>query len=140
MGMKLGGAAQSNLNFHAVWAASVEGHILQAGGWPLFYADKGNALYSDPHTVTDPYGHVVDIQPDDTNNIVVLNMDQTATQVATFSLNGATSGSISVWRKDEAVLFPDPPVKLATLAFQNGTFTYHLPPLSVTTFVLQQTP
>ena len=62
-----GGSAQSNLNFHAVWAASVEGHILQAGGWSLFFADKWNALYGNPHTVTDPYGHVVDIHPDDTN-------------------------------------------------------------------------
>jgi Glycosyl hydrolases family 39 len=172
-----GGTAQSNLNFHAVWAASVEGNILQAGGWSLFYADKGNALYGNAHTVTDPYGHVVLIQPDDTNpayhgigmftgeglfrgfgttvvrarttlphvevfasdhakNIVVLNMDQSVAQVATFSLNGATSGSIEVWRKDESVLFPDPPVKLATLHLENGTFTYHLPPLSITTFVL----
>ena len=36
-----------------------------------------------------------------------------------------------------SVLFPDPPVKLATIPLQNGTFTYKLPPLSVTTFVLQ---
>ena len=37
------------------------------------------------------------------------------------------------------MLFPDPPVKLATIPLENGTFSYHLPPLSVTTFVLQQT-
>ena len=61
-------------------------------------------------------------------NIVVLNMDQSATQNATFSLSGASSGSIEVWRKDELVLFPDPPVKLASIPLENGTFTYKLPP------------
>src|SRR6266699_3172726 len=40
-----GGTAQDNINFHSVWAASVLGNILKAGGWSLFFADKGNALY-----------------------------------------------------------------------------------------------
>jgi len=62
-----GGTAQDNINFHAVWAASVLGNILKAGGWSFFFADKGNAIYGNPHTFTDPYGHVVNISPDDTN-------------------------------------------------------------------------
>ncbi len=172
-----GGSAQNNTNFHAVWAASVLGHILSSGGWSLFYADKANAIYESEHTFTDPYRHVVHINVDDTNpayhgigmftgeglfqgfgdtmvkanttlpnvevyasdnpkNIVVINKGPSITQTATVRLNGVTSGTIDVWRKDEAVLFPNPPIKPGTLALQNGTFTYQLTPFSVTTFVL----
>ena len=173
------GTAQNDSNFHSLWAASVLGNILKAGGWSLFYADKGNAnaLYGNPQTFTDPYGHVVNIHPDDTDaayhgigmytgeelfrgfgttmvrastplpnvevfasdnpkNIVVINKDQSVTQTATFSLNGVASGTIDVWRKDESVLFPNPPIKLATIPLENGTFSYQLPPFSITTFVL----
>ncbi len=173
------GTAQNDSNFHSLWAASVLGNILKAGGWSLFYADKGNAnaLYGNPQTFTDPYGHVVNINPDDTNaayhgigmytgeglfrgfgttmvnasttlpnvevfasdnpkNIVVINKDQSVTQTATFSLNGVASGTIDVWRKDESVIFPNPPIKPGTLPLENGTFTYQLPPFSITTFVL----
>ncbi len=73
---------------------------------------------------------------DNPKNIVVINKDQSATQTATFSLNGVTSGTIDVWRKDESVLFPNPPIKLATIPLENGTFTYQLTPFSVTAFVL----
>ena len=172
-----GGAEQNNTNFHAVWAASVLGHILSSGGWSLFYADKGNAIYGSQHTFTDAYGHVVNISVDDTNpayhgigmftgeglfrgfgdtivnasttlpnievyasdnpkNIVVINKDPSIAQAATVSLNGVTSGTVDVWRKDESVLFPNPPIKLGTLPLQNGTFTYQLTPFSVTAFVL----
>jgi len=176
-----GGSAQDDINFHAVWAASALGHILSSGGWSLFYADKGNAIYGNQHTFTDPYGHVVNINPDDTDaayhgigmftgeglfrgfgdtivntsttlpnvevyasdnprNIVVINEDPSIAQTATVSLNGVASGTIDVWRKDESVLFPNPPIKLGTLPLQNGTFTYQLPPFSVTTFVLNTDP
>src|SRR5229473_2521678 len=175
-----GGTEQNNTNFHAVWAASVLGHILSSGGWSLFYADKGNAIYGNQHTITDPYGHVVNINVDDTNpayhgigmftgeglfrgfgdtminayttlpnvevyasdnpkNIVVINKDPSITQTATVSLNGVTSGTVEVMRKDESVLFPNPPIKLGILPLQNGTFTYQLTPFSITTFVLHTT-
>jgi hypothetical protein len=171
------GTAQDNINFHSLWAASVLGNILKAGGWSLFYADKGFALYGNSQTFTDPHGHLVNIHPDDTNaayhgigmftgeglfrgfgttmvnasttlpnvevfasdnlkNIVVINKDQAVTQTATFFLNGVASGTIDVWRKDESVLFPNPPIKQVTIPLENGTFTYQLPPFSVTTFVL----
>ena len=174
------GIAQNNINFHSVWVASVLGNILKAGGWSLFFADKGNAIYGNAHTFTDPYGHIVNIHPDDTNaayhgmgmftgeglfrgfgnimvnasttipnvevfasdnpkNIVVINKDQSYTQTATFALNGVRSGTVAVWRKDELVLFPNPPIKLATIPVENGTFTFHLTPFSVTTFVLNVT-
>jgi Alpha-L-arabinofuranosidase len=172
-----GGTEQNNTNFHAVWAASVMGHILRTGGRSLFYADKGNAIYGSPHTITDSAGHVVNIQVDDTNpayhgigmftgeglfrgfgdtlvdagtslpnvevyasdhpkNIVVINKDPSITRNITVSLKGITSGTVDVWRKDEAVLFPDPPLKRGTLPVLNGTFTYQLPPFSITTFLI----
>jgi hypothetical protein len=73
---------------------------------------------------------------DNPKNIVVINKDPSITQTATVSLNGVTSGIIDVWRKDESVLFPNPPIKLGTLPMKNGTFTYQLAPFSVTAFVL----
>ena len=73
---------------------------------------------------------------DNPKNIVVINKDPSITQTAIVRLNGETSGTIDVWRKDESVLFPNPPIKLGTLPLQNGTFTYQLTPFSVTTFVL----
>ncbi len=130
------------------------------------------------HTITDPYGHAVNIQVDDTNpayhgigmftgeglfrgfgdtlvsastilpnvevyasdnpkNIVVINKDPSLPQTAIVSLNGVTSGAIDVWRKDEAVLFPNPPIKSGTLRLLNGTFTYQLALFSVTVFLLK---
>ena len=172
-----GGTAQNNTNFHAVWVASVLGSILEAGGWSLFYADKGNAIYGYPHTFTDINGKMVQIKPDDTNaayhgigmftgeglfrgfgtimvsasttlrnvevfasdnpkNIVVINQSPTTTQTATISLKGVTSGTVDVWGKNEAVPFPDPPIKQGTLTLENETFTFQLAPFSVTTFVI----
>jgi hypothetical protein len=61
-----GGGAQNQTNFHAVWVASVLGHILDAGGRSLFYADKDNAIYGQPQTSTDASGHVIAIHVDDT--------------------------------------------------------------------------
>jgi len=76
---------------------------------------------------------------DNPKNIVMINKDPSLAQTATVSLNGVTSGAIEVWRKDESVLFPNPPIKTGTLPLENGAFTYQLPPFSVTTFVLHTT-
>src|SRR6266487_1524881 len=73
---------------------------------------------------------------DNPKNIVMINKDPSLTQTAAVRLKGVASGTIEVWRKDETVLFPNPPVKIGTLPLQNGAFTYELPPFSVTTFVL----
>jgi hypothetical protein len=176
-----GGPAQNNTNFHAVWTASVLGHILSSGGWSLFYADKGNALYGDQHTITDSDGRSVNVDVDDTNpayhgmgmftgeqlfrgfgdtivqanttlpnieiyasdnpkNIVMINKDPSVAQTATVILHGVTAGTVDVWRKDESVLFPDPPRKIESPSLLNGTFTYQLPPFSITTFVLNVSP
>lgn len=60
-----GGSAQDDTNFHTIWTASVLGHILSAGGWSLFYADKSNAIYDYQHTITAANGHVVTVNLDD---------------------------------------------------------------------------
>jgi hypothetical protein len=62
-----GGTAQDELNFHAVWTATSLGGILKAGGYSLFYADKGNLLYGNPHTFTDSTGRTFIVAPDDPN-------------------------------------------------------------------------
>ncbi len=172
-----GGSAQDYINFHSVWVADVLGNILQAGGKSMFFADKGNAIFMNAHTLTDSLGRTYTVSPDDTNpayhgigmftgeglfqgfgntmvkttttlpnvdvfasdnpkNIVVINKDPSISQTAVISLNGVSSGSFDVWRKDEQVSPPSPPGKLGTVAIQNGTVTYQLPPFSVTTFVL----
>jgi hypothetical protein len=74
---------------------------------------------------------------DQQKNIVVINTDPSTAQTATLVLKGITSANLDVWRKDETVRFPDPPIKLETISITNGTFTYALPPFSITTFVLQ---
>ena len=176
-----GGNTQDNVNFHAVWAASVMGHILNSGARSLFYADKKNALYSSPQTFTDPYKHIVTIHTDDTNpayhgigmftgeglfrgfgdtlvnahttlqdvevyasdnpkNIVLINKSSSATETATINLNGVFFENVDVWRKDEATLFNNPPVKVQSTYIRGNLFTYQLPPLSVTTLVLTTAP
>lgn len=172
-----GGGAQDYLNFHSVWAATVLGNILKAGGYSLFYADKGNLLYNSSHTFTDSTGRTFTVSQDDTNaayhgigmftgeglfphfgdtmvnattslpnievfasdnpkNIVVINKDPSVSQVATIALNGLSSGTFDVWRKDESITPINPPVKLGSVAVSNGAITYSVPPFSVTTFVL----
>jgi Glycosyl hydrolases family 39 len=174
-----GGSAQDNTNFHAVWTATTLGNILKTGGWSLFYADKGNALYGSAHTFTDSSGRTIHVAHDDPNpayhgigmftgeglfqafgntmlsatttlsnvevfasdqpkNIVVINKDPFATQTATFSLKGISSATIDVWRKDESLPSTYPPTKRETISIFNGSFTYELPPFSITTFVLTQ--
>lgn len=73
---------------------------------------------------------------DHPKNIIVINKDPSITQTAIVSLKGVTSGTVDVWRKDESVLFPNPPIKLGARSLLNGTFTYQLPPFSVTVFLL----
>ncbi len=69
-------------------------------------------------------------------NIVVINKDPFMAETATIILHDATVETVNVWRKDESVLFPDPPVQLETLAVHNERFSYRFPPFSITTFVL----
>ncbi len=59
------GDAQNQTNFHAVWTASVLGHILSSGSKSLFYADKNNALYENWHVITISHERKVTIHVDD---------------------------------------------------------------------------
>ncbi len=170
--LNFNGSAQDDINFHALWAASAFGNILQAGGRGMFFADKGNLFYHDTRTINSVTVNLDDTNPayhgmgmftgenlfqgfgssmvqtatalpsievfasDNPKSIVVINEDASTAQSATFSLIGVSTGSVDVWRKDESVLFPSPPVQVGTTTIQNNSFTYTLPAFSVTTFIV----
>jgi hypothetical protein len=73
---------------------------------------------------------------DGRKNIVVVNKDPSATQTGTFSLGNVSSGMVDVWQKSPSVSFQDPPVHLGSFTFSGGAFSYALPALSATTFVV----
>jgi hypothetical protein len=76
---------------------------------------------------------------DNPKNIVIINKDPTTTQLGTFGLNGVTTATIDIWRKDETTNPINPPAKIETISLQNGNFNYNLPPFSITTFVIKPT-
>jgi glycosyl hydrolase family 39 (putative alpha-L-iduronidase) len=176
-----GGTAQGDTNFNAVWTADVLGHILQNGGWSVYFGTKGNALKWSDGWATDDMGHTVFMHVNDPHapyhgygmftgeglfrsfgnsmvhasttlpdvdvfasknpkNIVAINKSQSAGHSAEFSLNGVSSATVDVWQKDQRVLFKDPPVHRGSVNVRNGTFSFHLPPMSATTFVITQPP
>ena len=66
-------------------------------------------------------------------NIVVINKDPNTTQMGTVSLTGYASGTMNAWQTTGNAL----PTHVAiNVAITNGTFTYSVPPYSITTFVL----
>src|SRR5581483_5983070 len=73
---------------------------------------------------------------DNAKNIVVVNKDQALSQTGVFTLNGIASGTIDVWQKNQSILFNAPPSHIAAISFQNGAFSYPLPAMSATTFVI----
>jgi Glycosyl hydrolases family 39 len=77
---------------------------------------------------------------DNPKNIVMVNKDPGESATITVRLAGVTSGTIAVWRKDESVVFTNPPVPLETMQFANGTFSYQLTPFSATTFLVNPAP
>jgi hypothetical protein len=74
---------------------------------------------------------------DHARSIVVINKDPSTPRKAAFNLKGVTSTIVEVWQKDQSTPFPNPPEKQDAINVQNGTFTYLLPPFSITTFVLK---
>ncbi|HLY26405.1 MAG TPA: hypothetical protein VKQ72_08705, partial [Aggregatilineales bacterium] len=156
--------------FETVWGASAMGHILNAGGIGMLYADKGNLLLETGAEV--PNGKLDDPTPmyhalgmytgeglfpkfgtllvqsttsipnvevyasDNPKNIVVINKDPNLYQAATFALNGVDTGSAAVWRRDQSSASSANPVNVGNVAIVGGSFTYSLPPFSVTTFVI----
>lgn len=73
---------------------------------------------------------------DGPKDIVAINKDSSAQQAATFSLNGISSGTVQIWRKDQSMNAFAAPANLGSVPIINGAFTYQLPPYSVTTFVV----
>ncbi len=76
---------------------------------------------------------------DNDKNIVVINKDASKSHNAEFSLKGLSSGTVEVWRKDTALAPKDPPRKLSPASITGGSFSYMIPPYSVTAFVLHPT-
>jgi hypothetical protein len=73
---------------------------------------------------------------DHAKNIVIINKSPALSQKAVIALRGVASGTVTVWRKDETVPFPDPPIKVGTVSIENGFVVYPLTPFSVTTLVV----
>ncbi|HEX6392394.1 MAG TPA: hypothetical protein VFZ97_03070 [Acidimicrobiales bacterium] len=73
---------------------------------------------------------------DNPKNIVVVNKDPSVTQTGVFSLGNVSSGTVDVWQKNPTVPFQNPPVHLGSFTFSGDAFSYSLPALSVTTFVV----
>lgn len=71
-------------------------------------------------------------------NIVVINKDPSASHDAEFSLTGVTSGTVDVFRKDQNVEPKDLPVKQSSTTINSGTFSYTIPPYSVTAFIVNE--
>ncbi len=73
---------------------------------------------------------------DGDKNIVVINESPTTTQTGTFQLKGLTSGTVDIWGKNQSISASAPPKHLGNTTFQNSSFSYTLPPFSVTTFLI----
>ena len=69
-------------------------------------------------------------------NIVVVNKDPSLSQTLNLTTVGVTSGTADVWQKNQSSNPIAAPVQLATLPLANGSFSYTVPPYSVTTFVM----
>jgi hypothetical protein len=73
---------------------------------------------------------------DNQKNIVVINKDPANAQAGIFQLNGVNSGTIDVWQHSQGISFKDPAVHLGSFNFLGSTFSYNLPALSATTFIV----
>jgi hypothetical protein len=71
-----------------------------------------------------------------TQTIVVVNKNETETKNAVFEVSGRTVSTVEVWQKDQGLTFNAPPAHLGPVRPALGQFTYALPPMSVTTFVV----
>lgn len=101
------------------------------GGEGLF-RPFGSAMVS----ATSQLADVAVFASDNPRNIVVINKNSTAAQQVTIHLNGVTSGTVDVWRKDGSQNSTFPPVNIQAATISNGNFSYTLPPYSITTFLV----
>jgi hypothetical protein len=77
----------------------------------------------------------VDVFASNAKTIVVVNKNG-GSRTLGFSLPGLSSHSVDVWQKNQSIRFNTPPVKRATVNVVGEGFTYSVPAISVTTFVL----
>jgi hypothetical protein len=77
----------------------------------------------------------VEIYAANNGNIVLVNKDASATQTASLSLSGFSGGSADVWQTNQNAPF-SPPAHVATINGVTSALSYSLPPMSVTTLVL----
>ncbi len=71
-------------------------------------------------------------------NLVVVNKDPSVTYAsATFSLAGASGSTVDVHQENQTTGPFGAPAQLGTMALSGGSFSYDLPPYSVTTFLVQ---
>lgn len=68
------------------------------------------------------------------DNVVLINKDPSATQSATIQLNGIIGGTADVWQTSKDAPFAAP-TKKGTITISSGIATVSLPPYSVTTLV-----
>lgn len=73
---------------------------------------------------------------DNPKNLVVINKDPAQIQNGMFQLNGISTGTVHIWRKDQTIPVTNPPQQVGVVALTNGSFSSALPPFSVTTFVV----
>ena len=73
---------------------------------------------------------------DNQKNIVVVNKDPANAQTGVFQLNGVASGTVDVWQHAQGTAWYQAPVHLGSVSISGGQFSYNLPALSVTTFVV----
>ncbi|RUL71414.1 GH39 family glycosyl hydrolase [Dyella choica] len=68
-------------------------------------------------------------------NVVMINKDPAATQIAILQASGTSATTVDVWQTDNNAPFQTPQF-MASLVLSNG-LSYALPPYSVTTFVFR---
>ena len=71
-------------------------------------------------------------------NAVLINKNPDQVRAASIQLNGFEHGTVEVWQTNKDKPF-DAPQRKATLTV-DSSFNYELPPYSVTTFILNETP
>ena len=69
-----------------------------------------------------------------------LIVEDPTTQTGIFQLEGMASGTAEIWSKNSSIAVTSPPKQIGTTTIQNGSFSYTLPPFSVTTFVVDAPP
>ncbi|NUU24407.1 MAG: hypothetical protein HOV68_23325, partial [Streptomycetaceae bacterium] len=161
--MNWGDESQNNTHFASVWVANALGSIVTRGATAFVYADKNNAMgVIGPHGTPkasyvgmemftgNPQGlrhfgrDVVQASSNNPNvqayasnneaNIVLVNTGEAGQ--TRIDLAGAVRGSVDIWQSQGALAAVNRPVRTGTADISDGHVTVSLPPLSITTVVV----